>query len=258
MKTPNTSQGNSSDESSAFGYETVSHSEKTRKVRGVFDSVALKYDLMNDLMSFGLHRWWKDYAIKILDVQPGHKVLDLASGTGDLARIINGLRKDDVSVVCSDINLSMLSLGRDKSLDNAAVKKISYTQASAESLPYQDDTFDRVVIGFGLRNVTDKVNALNEIRRVLAPGGAVVILEFSKVKAPLLSVVHKFYTLKILPKLGALVANDSESYRYLGESIDLHPSQTELSYMIEDTGLKDVRCYNLLGGAVAVHVARSS
>ena len=257
MKTPNTPQGNSSDESSAFGYETVSHSEKTRKVRGVFDSVALKYDLMNDLMSFGLHRWWKDYAIKILDVQPGHKVLDLASGTGDLARIINGLRKDDVSVVCSDINLSMLSLGRDKSLDNAAVKKISYTQASAESLPYQDDTFDRVVIGFGLRNVTDKVNALNEIRRVLAPGGAVVILEFSKVKAPLLSAVHKFYTLKILPKLGALVANDSESYRYLGESIDLHPSQTELSYMIEDTGLKDVRCYNLLGGAVAVHVARA-
>jgi demethylmenaquinone methyltransferase / 2-methoxy-6-polyprenyl-1,4-benzoquinol methylase len=257
MMAYNSGKRESSDTSSAFGYETVSSIEKTRKVRGVFDSVAEKYDLMNDLMSFGLHRWWKVYAVEILDVQSGSKVLDLASGTGDLARIINGLGKVDVSVVCNDINLSMLSLGRDKSLNKSTVKNISYAQASAESLPYQDHTFDRVAIAFGLRNVTDKTKALCEIYRVLLSGGVLVILEFSKVKAPLLSFLHKMYTLKILPKLGGLVTNDSNSYRYLGESIDLHPEQAELSSMIEGAGFKDIRCYNLLGGTVAVHVARS-
>jgi demethylmenaquinone methyltransferase/2-methoxy-6-polyprenyl-1,4-benzoquinol methylase len=258
MTTHNIGERDSPDKLSAFGYETVSPKEKTRKVRGVFDSVSMKYDLMNDLMSFGLHRWWKIYAVEVLDVQSGNRVLDLASGTGDLARIINGLRKDDVSVVCNDINLSMLSLGRDKSLNKSAVKEISYAQASAECLPYQDRTFDRVVMGFGLRNVTDKVKALDEICRVLVSEGVLVILEFSKVKAPLLSFFHKFYTLKVLPKLGGLVTNDSDSYRYLGESIDLHPGQTELSCMVEDAGFNDVKCYNLLGGAVAVHVARRS
>lgn len=236
-----------------FGYERVSARDKTTRVRGVFDSVAERYDLMNDLMSGGLHRLWKRHAVTLLDVRAGHTVLDLAGGTADLSRLIAG-RAADVEVVCSDINARMLARGRDRSLDAGHAGAIVYVQANAERLPFGDASLDRVIIGFGLRNVTYKSVALAEMARVLRPGGRAVVLEFSTVQAPLLARLYETYSFRVLPHLGRLVAGDADSYRYLAESIRVHPDQEALRFMMERAGFASVKYYNLLGGVVAVHV----
>lgn len=238
---------------SQFGYERVSARDKTRRVRGVFDSVAERYDLMNDLMSGGLHRLWKRYAVELLDVRADHVVLDLAGGTADLSRLI-ARRAAGVRVVCSDINARMLARGRDRSLDAGHASDIVYVQANAERLPFASASLDRVIIGFGLRNVTYKSAALAEMARVLRPGGRAVVLEFSTVQAPLLARLYETYSFRVLPRLGGLVARDADSYRYLAESIRVHPDQDALAFMMERAGFASVRYHNLLGGVVAVHV----
>ncbi|MGE0482859.1 MAG: class I SAM-dependent methyltransferase [Gammaproteobacteria bacterium] len=238
---------------SLFGYERVTARDKTARVRGVFDSVADRYDLMNDLMSGGLHRLWKRHAVTLLDVRAGHRVLDLAGGTADLSRLIAG-RAAGVEVVCSDINARMLARGRDRSLDAGYAGGIAYVQANAERLPFADATLDRVIIGFGLRNVTRKSLALGEMARVLRPGGRAVVLEFSTVQAPLLARLYETYSFRVLPRLGGFVAGDADSYRYLAESIRVHPDQEALKFMMERAGFASVRYYNLLGGVVALHV----
>ncbi|MGR8919955.1 MAG: class I SAM-dependent methyltransferase [Gammaproteobacteria bacterium] len=239
-----------------FGYERVSAADKTRRVRGVFDSVASRYDLMNDLMSGGLHRLWKRYAVAALDVRPGQSVLDLAGGTGDLSRLIHA--RGPARVCLSDINGAMLERGRDRLLDDGLVDAVDFVQANAEALPFPAASFDRVIIGFGLRNVTHKARALAEIERVLAPAGKLVVLEFSQPRAPLLAALYDRYSFDVLPRLGRLVAGDADSYRYLAESIRVHPDQDTLAGMLEDAGLVAVRYHNLVGGIVAVHVGRKA
>lgn len=236
-----------------FGFTKVSPKEKTAKVGEVFHSVAEKYDVMNDLMSLGLHRLWKRFAINIAQFRPGHKVLDLAGGTGDLSARIQPIVGESGEVVLSDINFSMLSVGRDRLLDQGKFDSIKIVQADAEELPFPDNYFDRVIIGFGLRNVTKKENALSEMRRVLKPGGCVLVLEFSKVKLPMLDKLYDFYSFSILPKMGQLVANDADSYRYLAESIRMHPDQESLKNLMQAAGLEDCDYHNLSGGMVAVH-----
>jgi len=241
------------DDRTHFGFESVTPEEKTRRVRGVFDSVADRYDLMNDLMSGGLHRLWKRYAIDLLSVRPGQRVLDLAGGTGDLARLF--ARKVGAAgvVVHSDINHAMLAAGRDKLLDAGLM--LPTAQCNAEALPFPARTFDVVAIAFGLRNVTRKEVALAEMRRVLRPGGAALILEFSRV-APPLAPLYDWYSFNVLPRLGQAVANDEASYRYLAESIRVHPDQAALAQMMEQAGFDRVEYQNLMAGVVAVHVGR--
>lgn len=236
-----------------FGFTKVSPKEKTAKVGEVFHSVAEKYDLMNDLMSLGLHRLWKRFAINLGQFRPGHKVLDLAGGTGDLSARIQPIVGESGQVILSDINFSMLGVGRDRLLDAGKFDSIKVVQADAESLPFPDNYFDRVIIGFGLRNVTKKENALSEMRRVLKPGGCVLVLEFSTVKLPVLDKLYDFYSFSILPKMGELVANDADSYRYLAESIRMHPDQESLKNLMQAAGLEDCDYHNLSGGMVAVH-----
>ncbi|CAG1007513.1 demethylmenaquinone methyltransferase / 2-methoxy-6-polyprenyl-1,4-benzoquinol methylase [Burkholderiales bacterium] len=236
-----------------FGFERVSPDEKTRRVRGVFDSVASRYDLMNDLMSGGLHRLWKRYAVGVAAVREGARVLDLAGGTGDLARLFAKAVGATGRVVLTDINHAMLAEGRDKLLDAGLAPGIA--QCDAEALPFPDRSFDVVSIGFGLRNVTRKENALAEMRRVLAPGGAALILEFSRV-APALASAYDWYSFNVLPKLGRLVAGDEASYRYLAESIRMHPDQETLKAMMERAGFDSVEYHNLTAGVVALHVGR--
>jgi len=242
----------SDSEESLFGYERVTPATKTARVRGVFDSVADRYDVMNDLMSGGLHRLWKRYAVDLLDVRDGHEVLDLAAGTADLTRLIAARRK--LSVWCCDINARMLARGRDRNIDAGFASGIQYVQADASALPFAAAALDRVIIGFGLRNVTDKSRALAEMARVLKPGGRALILEFSHVQAPSLARLYDTYSFKLLPRLGSLVAGDADSYRYLAESIRVHPDQEALKLMMERAGFSGVKYYNLLGGVVAVHV----
>ena len=236
-----------------FGYEQVTPDEKTRRVRGVFDSVVQKYDLMNDLMSAGMHRAWKRFAVEVAGVREGGRVLDLAGGTGDLARLFAARVGPNGVVVHTDINGAMLAAGRDRLIDDGVV--LPTVQCNAEALPFRARTFDCVSIGFGLRNVTHKERALAEMARVLVPGGVAVVLEFSRIAAPL-SRAYDWYSFTVLPLLGRVVANDSASYRYLAESIRVHPDQKALAALMERSGFDRVDYYNLAAGAVALHVGR--
>ncbi|MDP2368982.1 bifunctional demethylmenaquinone methyltransferase/2-methoxy-6-polyprenyl-1,4-benzoquinol methylase UbiE [Rhodoferax sp.] len=234
-----------------FGFQSVEEAEKAKRVRGVFDSVAPKYDLMNDLMSMGLHRVWKAYTVLVADVKEGHQVLDIAGGTGDLALAFAKKVGPTGRVVHTDINEAMLSTGRNR-LINAGVV-LPTVVCDAEMLPFADEQFDLVSVAFGLRNMTHKDIALAEMNRVLKPGGKLLVLEFSKV-APPLAKVYDWYSFRVLPTLGKLVANDDASYRYLAESIRMHPGQEELKAMMHKGGFGHVDFHNLTGGMVALHV----
>jgi demethylmenaquinone methyltransferase/2-methoxy-6-polyprenyl-1,4-benzoquinol methylase len=234
-----------------FGYQTVDESDKARRVRDVFDSVAGKYDLMNDLLSGGLHRAWKAYAVAVADVRPGMRVLDIAGGTGDLARAFAGKVGAQGLVVLTDINESMLRVGRDRLLDRGVA--LPTAVCDAERLPWADASFDLVSVGFGLRNMTHKERALAEMARVLRPGGRLLVLEFSKV-TPALQAPYDFYSFKLMPWIGKWVARDADSYRYLAESIRMHPDQATLKAMMKDAGFGHVDVHNLAAGVVALHV----
>lgn len=240
-------------ETTDFGFRTVAKDEKAGMVAEVFHSVAGKYDLMNDLMSFGIHRLWKRFTIDCSGVRRGQRVLDLAGGTGDLTAKFSRLVGDSGEVVLADINDSMLKVGRAKLRDLGVVGNVNYVQANAEALPFPDNYFDCITIGFGLRNVTEKEKALKSMFRVLKPGGRLLVLEFSKPTIELLGKVYDTYSFRILPKIGEVVANDSESYRYLAESIRMHPAQDVLKGMMEEVGFEQVSYYNLTGGIVALH-----
>jgi demethylmenaquinone methyltransferase/2-methoxy-6-polyprenyl-1,4-benzoquinol methylase len=243
----------SQDKTTHFGYETVAEAEKAERVRGVFDSVATRYDLMNDLMSLGIHRLWKRFAVQLTGVRAGQRVLDLASGTGDLASRLAGLVGPAGLVVMSDVNAAMLAQGRDRMLDEGRVGNVRYAQLDAEALPFPDGTFDCVTIGFGLRNVTHKERALAEMHRVLRPGGRALVLEFSHPTTAPLRAAYDLYSFQVLPRLGRLVASDEASYRYLAESIRMHPDQQTLRAMMEAAGFERCDVHNLTGGVVAVH-----
>lgn len=236
-----------------FGYKTVDKTEKASLVADVFHSVAAKYDVMNDLMSFGIHRLWKRFTIDCSGVRPGHHVLDLAGGTGDLTAKFSEMVGSTGQVVLADINDSMLKVGRDKLRDKGVVGNVEYVQANAEELPFDDNTFDLITIAFGLRNVTDKDKALASMYRVLKPGGRLLVLEFSKPDNEMLSKAYDFYSFNVLPKMGQLVAGDAESYQYLSESIRMHPNQQTLKSMVEGAGFEQVEFFNLTGGIVALH-----
>ncbi|HEY7378763.1 MAG TPA: bifunctional demethylmenaquinone methyltransferase/2-methoxy-6-polyprenyl-1,4-benzoquinol methylase UbiE, partial [Steroidobacteraceae bacterium] len=227
--------------------------DKARRVRGVFDSVAGKYDLMNDLMSGGLHRLWKQFALSLTNLKPGQQALDVAGGTGDIATGLARQVGRTGYVVLSDINAAMLERGRDRLLDAGVAGNVAFCIANAERLPFADQRFDCVTIAFGLRNVTDKPAALASMRRVLRPGGQLVILEFSRPTLPGLKPLYDAYSFRVLPLLGRLVAQDADSYRYLAESIRMHPDQETLLTMLRDAGLEGCRYHNLSGGIVAVH-----
>jgi demethylmenaquinone methyltransferase/2-methoxy-6-polyprenyl-1,4-benzoquinol methylase len=233
-----------------FGFQTVDETEKAKKVAGVFTSVASKYDIMNDLMSGGLHRIWKRFAVGLANVHEGQRVLDIAGGSGDISRLFLDKVGSRGQVVLTDINNAMLRVGRDRLLDEG--KATPTAQCDAEHLPFPDNYFDCVSIAFGLRNVTHKEAALREMHRVLKPGGRVIVLEFSKVAKPL-EKMYDLYSFKLLPKMGEIIANDAESYRYLAESIRMHPGQEELKKMMEEAGLERVEYFNMTGGVVAVH-----
>ncbi|MCX2979788.1 bifunctional demethylmenaquinone methyltransferase/2-methoxy-6-polyprenyl-1,4-benzoquinol methylase UbiE [Halieaceae bacterium IMCC14734] len=243
----------SEDKQTHFGYQQVEESEKAGLVAGVFDSVADSYDVMNDLMSAGIHRVWKRFTIEVSAVRPGHRVLDIAGGTGDLAAKFSELVGADGEVVLADINDSMLRVGRDKLLDRGYHGNISYVQADAQTLPFPDNHFDIITIAFGLRNVTHKDVALQSMLRILKPGGRLLVLEFSKPESQLLSRAYDTYSFKVLPMLGKLVAGDSESYQYLAESIRMHPDQETLKQMMEEAGFSRCEFFNMTGGIVALH-----
>jgi demethylmenaquinone methyltransferase / 2-methoxy-6-polyprenyl-1,4-benzoquinol methylase len=236
-----------------FGYEKVPWNEKARRVRGVFDSVAGKYDLMNDLMSGGVHRIWKQFTLSLTGLRPGQRALDVAGGTGDLSIGLARQVGEHGRVVLTDINAAMLARGRDRLIDAGLVANVQYVQANAERLPFADGSFDCITIGFGLRNVTDKAAALASMRRALRPGGRLLILEFSHPIAPGLKSLYDAYSFHVLPLLGKLVAGDEASYRYLAESIRMHPDQQTLLAMMEAAGLEGCHYHNLSGGIVAVH-----
>jgi demethylmenaquinone methyltransferase/2-methoxy-6-polyprenyl-1,4-benzoquinol methylase len=242
-----------SDETTHFGYREVPTANKAQMVAEVFRSVAPKYDLMNDLMSFGLHRWWKRFTIQQASLRPGQHVLDVASGTGDLAKAYASIVGSTGRVVMTDINEAMLMVGRDRLTDAGIVGNIECVQADAENLPFANNEFDCISIAFGLRNVTNKENALRSMYRVLKPGGKLLVLEFSRAETPLLAKCYDFYSFNVIPKIGALVANDKDSYQYLVESIRMHPDQNTLKSMLEQAGFEDVQYFNLCGGIVALH-----
>jgi demethylmenaquinone methyltransferase/2-methoxy-6-polyprenyl-1,4-benzoquinol methylase len=236
-----------------FGYEQVPWEEKARRVRGVFDSVADKYDVMNDLMSAGVHRLWKAFTLSQTGLKPGGRALDVAGGTGDLAAGMAKQVGDNGLVILSDINEAMLVRGRDRLLDLGVGGKVNFALANAEKLPFADDSFDCVTIGFGLRNVTDKPAALRSMLRVLRPGGQLLILEFSKPTIAPLQPLYDAYSFHVLPLLGKLVANDEASYRYLAESIRMHADQDTLLAMMREAGFEQAKYHNLTGGIVALH-----
>jgi demethylmenaquinone methyltransferase/2-methoxy-6-polyprenyl-1,4-benzoquinol methylase len=236
-----------------FGYERMSPEEKTARVRGVFDSVAGSYDLMNDLMSGGMHRLWKRFALSQTGLRPGQRALDVAAGTGDLgAGVARQVGREGLAVL-TDINGEMLARGRDRMIDNGLGARAEFVIANAECLPFPDSSFDCVTIGFGLRNVTDKPAALASMRRVLRPGGRLLVLEFSKPR-PEIRAAYDAYSFNVLPRIGAIVAGDAASYRYLAESIRMHPDQETLAGMIRQAGFDDCRWHNLAAGIVALHV----
>jgi demethylmenaquinone methyltransferase / 2-methoxy-6-polyprenyl-1,4-benzoquinol methylase len=241
------------DSQTDFGFERVAWNDKARRVRGVFDSVADNYDLMNDLMSGGVHRLWKQFVLSLTALRPGQAALDVAGGTGDLTAGMSKQVGSQGLVVLSDINAAMLDRGRDRLVDDGIVGNVAYVQANAERLPFADESFDCVTIGFGLRNVTDKPAALASMQRVLRPGGQLLVLEFSQPTTPALKAIYDTYSFRVLPLLGQWVARDAESYRYLAESIRMHPDQETLLGMLRDAGLEDCRYHNLTGGIVAVH-----
>ncbi len=236
-----------------FGYQQVPVEEKEKRVAGVFHSVAAKYDLMNDLMSFGIHRVWKFFTVQLAGVRRGQRVLDLAGGTGDLAARFSALVGPEGEVVLADINESMLQVGRDNLTNKGVVGNLEYVQANAECLPFPDNYFDCITIAFGLRNVTDKDAALCSMYRVLKPGGRLLVLEFSKPTVPGLNKLYDAYSFTLLPLMGKLVTNDADSYRYLAESIRMHPDQETLRKMMEQAGFERCDYHNLTGGIVAVH-----
>lgn len=242
-----------SEQKTHFGYQDVDAAAKAGMVGQVFDSVASKYDVMNDLMSFGVHRLWKRFTLDQSGVRPGQAVLDIAGGTGDLAGQFSKRVGQNGFVVLADINASMLFTGRDKLLDKGLIENLDYTQANAEELPFADESFDCITIAFGLRNVTDKDKALRSMNRVLKPGGRLLVLEFSKPVLPLLSKAYDTYSFTALPMMGKLVANDAESYQYLAESIRMHPDQETLKAMMDDAGFAKTKYHNLTGGIVALH-----
>ncbi len=236
-----------------FGYKTVAADEKAGMVRGVFDSVASRYDIMNDLMSAGLHRLWKRYTIDQAAVRPGNTILDLAGGTGDLAREFSRKVGKDGHVILADINAAMLQQGRSRLIDAGISGNVSITQVDAQNLPFEDATFDCITMAFGLRNVTDKDAALASMLRVLKPGGKAMILEFSKPNEAI-KPAYDIYSFKVLPALGKLVADDPESYQYLAESIRMHPDQDTLKSMMETAGFERCCFHNLAAGIVALHI----
>jgi len=237
-----------------FGFEQIEIDKKAERVADVFHSVAGKYDLMNDLMSGGIHRFWKRYTIEKSAVRSGHKVLDIAGGTGDLSYQFARKVGPEGLVVLADINASMLNVGRDRLIDRGAVGNVTFAQADAQYLPFPDNTFDCITIAFGLRNVTDKDLALAAMLRVLKPGGRLLILEFSKPGNPLLEKAYDAYSFKLLPLMGKLITNDADSYRYLAESIRMHPEQKVLQGMMDKVGFALTEFQNLTGGIVALHM----
>ena len=244
------------DSTTHFGYDQIPASEKQARVGGVFDSVAGKYDLMNDVMSLGIHHLWKRFTLELCGIRNGHRVLDLAGGTGDLAIKQAKLVGENGQVYLADINAAMLQQGRDRVIDKGMVNRIKTIQCNAEILPFEDNSFDCITIAFGLRNVTDKVKALSSMQRVLKPGGRLCVLEFSKPTCQPLEKVYDFYSFNILPRLGEWIAHDRTSYQYLAESIRMHPDQQALKAMMTDeAGFDEVDVYNLSGGIVALHRA---
>lgn len=252
-ESPKTPQTESQSDTTHFGFKQVEAEKKASMVADVFDSVAAKYDMMNDLMSMGIHRVWKRFTIDCSGVRNGQKVLDLAGGTGDLAAKFSRLVGEKGQVILADINHSMLTVGRSKLRDNGIVGNLDYVQANAEALPFPDNYFDVITIAFGLRNVTDKDKALASMYRVLKPGGRLLVLEFSKPTQEWLSKVYDMYSFHVLPKMGQLVANDSDSYQYLAESIRMHPDQETLKGMMDNAGFDQTEFFNLTGGIVALH-----
>lgn len=238
-----------------FGFKSVPWSEKEKKVGEVFRSVAKNYDLMNDLMSFGVHRLWKQFTVELSRVRAGQKVLDLAGGSGDLTRLLSKKVGSSGQVILSDINAEMINVGRDRLLDEGLFKNLNFVQANAEVLPFADHYFDCITMAFGLRNVTNKLAALHSIYRVCKPGGKLMVLEFSTPTWPGLQPIYDWYSFHVLPKIGQIIAHDADSYQYLAESIRMHPSQEGLKAMIEQAGFEDCHYHNLSGGIVALHIA---
>ncbi|WP_462379856.1 bifunctional demethylmenaquinone methyltransferase/2-methoxy-6-polyprenyl-1,4-benzoquinol methylase UbiE [Pseudomonas sp. Marseille-QA0892] len=236
-----------------FGYRNVPESQKAERVAEVFHSVAAKYDVMNDVLSGGMHRLWKRFTIELSGVRTGNRVLDIAGGTGDLARQFSRLVGERGEVVLADINASMLKVGRDRLLDRGVSGNIRFVQADAECLPFPDNHFDCVTIAFGLRNVTHKDAALRSMLRVLKPGGRLLVLEFSKTKNPILGKLYDAYSFGFMPLAGKLITNDADSYRYLAESIRMHPDQETLKSMMVEAGFDRVTYHNMTGGIVALH-----
>ena len=249
-----TASGHNTEEFVDFGLDRVSRSEKRRRVSGVFDSVADRYDLMNDLMSAGLHRVWKRFALSRTGLRDGRCALDVAAGSGDLSEGLARQVGSSGRVVVTDINSRMLGRGRERLIDAGLVANVHYLQANAEQLPLAGSAFDCVSIGFGLRNVTDKAAALAEMYRVLKPGGRLLVLEFSRPALAWLDSAYEFYCMRVLPRLGQLVANDADSYRYLAESIRVHPDQETLKEMMSGQGFERCEYYNLSGGIVSLHM----
>jgi len=236
-----------------FGFEEVPLDEKVSRVSSVFSSVADKYDLMNDLMSFGVHRLWKRFVVEMAAVRDGQKVLDVAGGTGDLAEKFARRVGEKGMVVLADLNTDMLEVASNRLVDRGILEGVVFVRADAESLPFADNQFDLVSIAFGLRNVTRKESALESMLRVLRPGGKLLILEFSRMRLPLLAPIYRSYIMNALPRMGQVVAGDSASYRYLAESIEMHPPQEKLLEMMRDAGFEHCDCHNLSGGIAAVH-----
>ncbi len=241
------------DKTTHFGYAEVDWKDKASKVSQVFDSVAGRYDVMNDLMSMGVHRAWKRFAVDLACIQRNERVLDLAAGTGDLSAAMAPRLGARGQIVLADYNAAMLNQGRDRMLNEGRAERASFVQADAECLPFADESFDCITIAFGLRNVRDKARALESMFRVLKPGGRLLVLEFSKPGNPLLAKLYDTYSFEILPRLGQAVAKDADSYRYLAESIRMHPDQDSLQAMLDAAGFERTQYYNLSGGIVAVH-----
>jgi demethylmenaquinone methyltransferase/2-methoxy-6-polyprenyl-1,4-benzoquinol methylase len=248
-----TSNADRDDDTTDFGFTRVDREAKASMVRGVFDSVASRYDLMNDLMSGGVHRLWKRYTIELSAARSGQTILDIAGGTGDLAARFSRLVGPEGQVILADINAAMLEVGRDRLIDKGATGNIEVVQADAQALPFKNNSVDCITIAFGLRNVTDKALALRSMLRVLRPGGRLLVLEFSKPTSALLGKVYDQYSFQILPAMGRLIAQDADSYRYLAESIRKHPDQETLLSMMEDAGFGECRYHNMTGGIVALH-----